>query len=87
MSEVKGQGHIGQSKFCSNVFAQIGAFSGRNCSLNSRLWTDAQSWAGIEQVPDCFSKGIRPISRSQGQKIADFDQNLAIPDCNSTLNS
>ena len=42
--------------------------------------------SSIEEVPYCFWKSSVKFQGHTGQKMADFDPNLAFPDCNSSLN-
>ena len=44
-------------------------------------------WSSIENVPYCFSMSYVKLQGHTAEKIVDFDQNLAFPDCNSSLNS
>ena len=46
-----------------------------------------KAWSSIEEVPFCFSRSSVKFQGHRGQKIIDFDLNLAFPDCNSSLNS
>ena len=46
-----------------------------------------KAWNSIEEVPYCFSRSSVKFQGHTGQKIADFDPNLGLPDCNSILNS
>ena len=41
--------------------------------------------SSIEEVPYCFSRSSVKFQGHTGQKIADFDPNLAFSDCNSIL--
>ena len=50
------------------------------------IWNDAQSLVKYRGGSLLFSKVIHQISRSQGKKIADFDQNGAFPEWNFSLN-
>ena len=63
------------------------AFPDCNSSFNSPM---ATKWCTKLEVAYKRSpivlKVIRQISRSRGTKMADFDPNLAFPDCNSSLN-
>ena len=46
------------------------------------------AWRGLGEVPYCFSWSSVYFQGHTGQKkIADFDPNLAFPDCISSLNS
>ena len=46
-----------------------------------------KAWSNIEEVPYCFSRASVKFQGHTGQKIADFDPNLAFLDCNFSLNS
>ena len=50
-------------------------------------WNDAQILMQYKRGALLFFKVIRQISRSRGQKIADFGPNCVFPDCNSSLDS
>ena len=41
--------------------------------------------SSIEEVPYCFWRSSVKFQGHSGEKIADFDLNLAFPDCNSSL--
>ena len=45
-----------------------------------------KAWSSIQEVPCYFSRSSAKFQGHAGQKIADFDPNLAFPDCNSILN-
>ena len=45
-----------------------------------------KAWNCIEEVPYCFSRSSVKFQDHMGQKIADFDLNWALLDCNSILN-
>ena len=46
-----------------------------------------KAWSSIEEVPYCFSRSPVKFQGHARQKIVDFDQIWAFPDCNSSLNS
>ena len=45
-----------------------------------------KAWSIIEEVPYCFSRSSIKFQGHIGQKIVDFDQNWAFPDCNLSFN-
>ena len=45
------------------------------------------SWSSIDEVPYCFSRSSVKFQGHTGQKIANFDPNLAFLDCYCSLNS
>ena len=45
-----------------------------------------KSWCRIEEVPYCFWKSSIKFQGHTGQKIINFEQSWAFPDCNSSLN-
>ena len=45
------------------------------------------AWCSLGGVPYCFSRSSVKFQGYMGQKIADFDPNLAFPDCYSNLSS
>ena len=64
---------------------------------HSRFWTvtpvwihiwqwNAHSLSSIEEVPYCFSRSSVIFQGHRGQKVADFDLNLAFQDCNYSSN-
>ena len=53
--------------------------------IDTWQWNDAQSLVLHRRGSLLFFKVIHQISRSHGQKVADFDPNLVFPDCNSSL--
>ena len=46
-----------------------------------------KAWRSTEEMPYCFSMSSVKFRGHAGQKIADFDPNKVLPDCNSNLNS
>ena len=44
-----------------------------------------KAWSNIEEVLYCFLMSSVKFQGHTGQKIADFDPNLAFPDCNSNF--
>ena len=72
----------------STIFTWIERF--RTVTLVWIYWllsNDGQSLKRHRRGALLFFKVIRQISRSHGQKIANFDPNWAFPDRNSSLNS
>ena len=45
-----------------------------------------KAWSSMEEVPYCFLRSSVKYQGHTGQKIVDFDPNLAFPDYNSILN-
>ena len=45
------------------------------------------AWSSVEEVPYCFSRSSVKFQGHTALKIAEFDPDLAFPDCNSSLNS
>ena len=84
-ARAKGQGH--RSKVMVTQvkinFVPIWAFPDRNSGLNSQL---ATKWCTkLEVAGKTFSRSFVKIQDHTGQKIADFDPNLAFPNCSSSL--
>ena len=46
-----------------------------------------KAWSSLEEVPYCFSRSSVKFQGHTALKIAEFDPDLAFPDCNSSLNS
>ena len=55
--------------------------------IHQWLWNDAQSLKQHWRSALLFSRSSVKFQDHTGQKIADFDPNWAVPDCNSSLNS
>ena len=84
-SSIKFQGHTSKKidNFCPNW-----AFRYCNFSFNSQM---ATKWCTKPEAAKTrcliLFQGHSSISRSQRQKIDDFDPNWVFPDCNSSSNS
>ena len=67
------------------------AFPDCNSNLSSPMgmkWcTKFEVPGSIEEVPYCFLRSSIKLQGHTAKKIANFDQNWAFPDCNSSLNS
>ena len=78
-SEVKGQGHRGQTQL-SRFRTKIPVW------IHIWWWNDAQNLMWHTRGALLFFKVIRQTSWSHGEKIADFDPNWAFLDHYSSLN-
>ena len=65
------------------------AFPDCNLSLNSPNGYKMmhKAWSSIEEVPYSFARSSVKFQARTALKIAEFDSELAFPDCNSSLNS
>ena len=86
------QGHPWNSKVTrlkkSSILTQIGRFQTVTpVWIHQWVRNDAQSLKKDRGGALMFLKDISQISRSHGRRNADFDLNLGLPDCNSSLNS
>ena len=83
-SSVKFQGHTAQKV---SIFTQIRCFRTVTPGwIHQWLWNDAQSLKQHRRGCPIVFQGHPSNFKSHGTKIADFDPNLAFPDCNFSLN-
>ena len=86
MQKVKVRGQRSRSQRSKQILTQFGCFQTVTpVWIHRWLRNDAQS--SIGEVPYCSSRSSVKFQGHMGQKIASFDPNWAIPDCNFNLNS
>ena len=80
-SEVKGEGHRRSNPNLA-VSGQLLQF---DFTYGDEMMPKA--WCGTKEIPSCFSRSSVKFQGHTGQKITNFDQNYAFPDCNPISNS
>ena len=85
-SSIKFQGRSGQK---NHWFWPQLSFSGMQLKFGFAYGFEMmhKAWCSIEDVPYCILRSSIKFQGHTGQKIDDFDPNLAFPDCNSSFNS